>query len=230
MRTVAVILTGSAMGPSQADDLLFEPLAGRPVIEHSMAALEHAEPVSEILVVAAPAAAVRVRRALAGRGYRKMAGVLDGGPSRVHSVLTAMASIGEPECDVLVHEAAYPLITPQVIADCAVALRSSEAVCTAVPASDTMVAVENNLITVRPARDRLRSRQSPQGFRLSVLRRAYQLALADPGFQPADDCGLVLRYLPDVPVALVPGGEGSLKITTPGDLALAQAMLAAEPS
>ena len=229
MRTVAVILTGSAVDPSQSDDLLFAPLDGRPVIERSVAAFEHADPVSEILVVAAPAPAVRVRRALGGRGYRKMAGILDGGPDRVHSVVAAMASIGEPECDVLVHEAAYPLITPQLIADCVLALRASEAVCTAVPASDTMVAVENNLITVRPERARLRRRQSPQGFRLSVLRRACQLALADPGFQPADDCGLVLRYLPDVPVALVPGGEGSLKITTPAELALAQAMLAAGP-
>jgi ribitol-5-phosphate 2-dehydrogenase (NADP+) / D-ribitol-5-phosphate cytidylyltransferase len=229
VRTVAVILTGSAADPSGSDDLLFAPLAGRPVIEHSVAAFERAEPVSEILVVAAAQSAVRVRRSLGGRGYRKMAGVLDGGPDRARSVLRAMASIGEPECDVLIHDAAYPLVTPQVIADCAAALRTHEAVCAAVPASDTMVAVEKDLITVRPHRDRLRSRQSPQGFRSPVLRRVYQQALADPSAARADECALVLRHLPDVPVALVAGGAGNIKITTPADIAVAEGLLTAGP-
>jgi 2-C-methyl-D-erythritol 4-phosphate cytidylyltransferase len=225
VRTVAVILTSSAADPSDSEDIALAQLAGRPVIEYSVAAYESAGPVNEILVVAAPAPAVQVRRALAGRGYRKMAGVLEGGPSRVHSVLQAMAAIGKPECDVLIHEAAYPLVTTPVIEECAAALRIQRCVCTAVPASDTMVGVENNLITVRPERDRLRRRQSPQGFRLSVLRRAYQLALADPGLWPSDDCGLILRYLPDVPVALVPGSERNLKITNPDDITIAETML-----
>jgi ribitol-5-phosphate 2-dehydrogenase (NADP+) / D-ribitol-5-phosphate cytidylyltransferase len=225
VRTVAVILTSSAADPSDSEDIALAQLAGRLVIEYSVAAYESAEPVNEILVVAAPAPAVQVRRALAGRGYRKMAGVLEGGPSRVHSVLQAMAAIGEPECDVLIHEAAYPLVSTPVIEECAAALRIHEAVCAAVPASDTMVKVENNLITVRPERNHLRRRQSPQGFRLSVLRRAYQLALAGSSLQPADDCALVLRYLPDVPVALIPGSERNLEITNPDDIKIAETML-----
>ena len=67
-----------------------------------------------------------------------------------------------------------------------------------------------------------------QGFRLSVIRRAYELAGADPGFAaapPTDDCGVVLRYLPDVPIRAVPGSERNLKITYPADLAIAEVLL-----
>ena len=70
--------------------------------------------------------------------------------------------------------------------------------------------------------------QTPQGFRLTVIRRAYELAAADPGFaaRPAtDDCGVVLRYLPGVPVGAVAGNDRNLKVTYPDDLAVAQALL-----
>ncbi len=75
--------------------------------------------------------------------------------------------------------------------------------------------------------------QTPQGFRLSVIRRAHELAAADPGFgdlAATDDCGIVLRYLPDVRVHVVPGSERNLKITFPRDLAVAEAMLRDAPT
>jgi 2-C-methyl-D-erythritol 4-phosphate cytidylyltransferase len=78
-----------------------------------------------------------------------------------------------------------------------------------------------------PRRDSLVRLQTPQGFRLSVIRRAHEQAAADPGFGdlPAtDDCGIVLRYLPDVRVHIVPGSERNLKITFPRDLAVAEAL------
>jgi len=61
-----------------------------------------------------------------------------------------------------------------------------------------------------------------------VIARAHELAAADPGFAPTDDCGVVLRYLPDVAVHIVPGSERNLKITYPHDLAVAEALLGAE--
>ena len=82
-----------------------------------------------------------------------------------------------------------------------------------------------------PRRDTLVRCQTPQGFRLSVIRRAHELAAADPGFcdLPAtDDCGIVLRYLPEVRVHIVLGSERNLKITFPGDLALAETLLRGE--
>ena len=60
--------------------------------------------------------------------------------------------------------------------------------------------------------------QTPQAFRLSVLREAYRLAAGDKDFQASDDCGVVLRYLPDVPIVTVLGAEHNLKVTHPVDL------------
>jgi 2-C-methyl-D-erythritol 4-phosphate cytidylyltransferase len=231
VRMIAAVLAAPAAelpGPGAPGPLA--PLAGRPVIEHSVAAFQAASQVDEILVVAPPPLAARVRPLLAAGGYRKVSRVIEGAATRAESAWQVISALGQADVGLLLHDAARPLVSPGVIGDCVAALRTHQAVCAVVPASDTMVAVEKDLITERPPRDRLRRRQTPQGFRLAVIRRGYELALADPGFQPADDCGLVLRYLPEVPVALVPGSERALAITSSADLRVAETLLALEPA
>jgi 2-C-methyl-D-erythritol 4-phosphate cytidylyltransferase len=229
-RTVAAIIAaevGDLLGATVP--AVLAPLLGKPVIEHSVAAFEAAPGVDEILVVVPPALAAQVRQLLADGGYRKVSQVIGGGATRAGSARRAIAALGETDGVLLIHDAARPLVSHRVIEECITALGSHEAVCAAVPAADTMVKVEKDLITERPPRDRLRRRQTPQGFRLAVIRRGYQLALADPEFEPADDCGIVLRYLPDVPVRLVPGSEQSFPVTGPADLEIAETLLAELP-
>jgi 2-C-methyl-D-erythritol 4-phosphate cytidylyltransferase len=79
-----------------------------------------------------------------------------------------------------------------------------------------------------PPRETLFRAQTPQCFRLSVIAKAHKLAAADPAFTPTDDCGVVLRYLPDVPVHIVRGSESNIKVTYPGDLAIAEILLRAD--
>jgi 2-C-methyl-D-erythritol 4-phosphate cytidylyltransferase len=107
------------------------------------------------------------------------------------------------------------------------ALGAHQAAGVAVPASETMVIAEDGMMASMPRRETLWRCQTPQCFRLPVIARAHQLAAADPGFAPTDDCGVVLRYLPDVAVHIVPGSERNIKITYPQDLAVAEALLAA---
>jgi 2-C-methyl-D-erythritol 4-phosphate cytidylyltransferase len=229
MRTVAVVLAGGAgerFGTSVPKQLL--PLSGRTLIEHSVAAFDEAPAVDEILVVMAAGHAERAREVLAAGGYAKLATVIPGGPSRVESTRRAIAGLGGAECDVLFHDAARPLVDQRIIADCAAALATHRAVGVAVPSSDTIAVVSDGVMADMPRRDTLVRCQTPQGFRLSVIRRAHELAAADPQFGdlPAtDDCGIVLRYLPEVSVHIVLGSERNLKITFPGDLAVAETML-----
>ena len=89
-----------------------------------------------------------------------------------------------------------------------------------------MVITNNGVMHSMPRRETLLRCQTPQCFRLSVITRAHELAAADPDFTPTDDCGVVLRYLPDVDVHIVPGSERNIKITYPLDLAVAEALLA----
>ena len=125
----------------------------------------------------------------------------------------------------LLHDAARPLVDQRIIADCVAALGIHDAAGVAVPASDTMVVTENGVMHSMPRRETLVRCQTPQCFRLSVITRAHELAAADPGFSPTDDCGVVMRYLPGVPVHIVPGSERNIKVTYPQDLAVAEALL-----
>jgi 2-C-methyl-D-erythritol 4-phosphate cytidylyltransferase len=234
MRTVAVVLAGGSgqrFGSGLPKQLL--PLTGRTLVEHSVAAFEEAPDVASILVVMAAGHARQVAELLAAGGGQKVMGVIEGGATRPESTWLAIAELGRnelghEECNVLFHDAARPLVDQRIIADCVRALRTHQAAGVAVPASDTIVIVDDDVMTSMPRRDRLRRCQTPQGFRLQVIRRAYELARADPAFSDlasTDDCGVVLRYLPDVAVAVVPGSERNIKITYPDDLRVAESLL-----
>jgi len=230
MRMVAVVLgggVGQRLGAGTPKQLLR--LAGRTLVEHCVAAFEQAAGVDEILVVMPRGYTEQVRAMLAEAGYRKVAAVIEGGVRRPDSVRAALAAIARArpgEAGVLLHDAARPLVDERIIADCVAALRVHDAAGVAVPASDTMVIAEAGVMQSMPRRDTLLRCQTPQCFRLSVITRAHELAAADPGFVPTDDCGVVLRYLPDIPVHIVPGSERNIKVTYPQDLAVAEALLA----
>ena len=233
MRMVAVVLgggVGQRLGAGMPKQLLT--LGGKTLVERCVAAFETAPGVDEILVVMARGYTGQVEALLAG-GYPKVTGVIEGGRGRPDSVRAALAAIasGHPDdCGVLLHDAARPLVDQQIIADCVAALRVHDAAGVAVPASDTMVVTDHGVMQSMPRRETLHRCQTPQCFRLSVISRAHELAAADPGFSPTDDCGVVMRYLPGVPVHIVPGSERNIKVTYPQDLAVAEALLMAELS
>ena len=235
MRMVAVVLgggVGQRLGAGMPKQLLT--LGGTTLIERCVAAFEAAPGVDEVLVVMARGYTGQVEALLAGR-YRKVTAVIEGGQTRPDSTRTALAAIAAggaegDDCGVLLHDAARPLVDQRIIADCVAALREHDAAGVAVPASDTMVVTGNGVMQSMPRRETLHRCQTPQCFRLSVITRAHELAAADPGFSPTDDCGVVMRYLPGVPVHIVPGSERNIKVTYAQDLAVAEALLGAEPA
>lgn len=232
MRTVAVVLAGGSgrrfggSTPKQA-----RLLAGRTLVEHCVAAFDAAPDVDEVLVVAAAELVDGTAAEL--RGYAKLAGVLAGGSARTDSTRQAIAALGpdgpdRPDRNVLFHDAARPLVDQRIIADCVAALATWRAVGVVVPTADTIVEVAGGALGRVLPRASLARCQTPQGFRLSVISQAYQLASADPGFaelSATDDCGVVRRYLPDVEIGAVPGSERNIKITYPGDLDIAEVLL-----
>jgi len=228
MRMVAVVLgggTGQRLGAGQPKQLLA--LGGRTLLEHCVAAFDQAPGVDEVMVVMARGHVEPVKLMLADGGYRKVTAVIEGGASRSDSARIALAAISGDMSDigVLIHDAARPLVDQRIIADCVAALGTHDAVGTAVPSSDTVVLAEDGVMSHVPPREQLWRCQTPQCFRLAVIARAHALAAADPEFAPTDDCGVVLRYLPDLPVHIVRGSERNIKVTYPHDLAVAEALL-----
>ena len=223
---VAVVLgggTGTRFGAALPKQLLT--LSGKTLVERCVATFAASPGIDEILLVMPPAYHDEAKRLVGGQ----VSAIIAGGAARSDSVRNALAHIGarydQAETCVLIHDAARPLVTQQIIADCVAALHAHDAIGTAVPTSDTILAVENGVIAHVPPRETLYRAQTPQCFLLETIARAHALAAADPAFQPTDDCGVVLRYLPDVPVYIVPGSETNLKVTYPSDLAIAEALL-----
>ncbi|MEU1384373.1 MULTISPECIES: IspD/TarI family cytidylyltransferase [unclassified Nonomuraea] len=234
LRSVGVLLAGG-VGQRVGHEIpkqLIE-VAGRTILEHSIAVFEQAPEIDEIVVLMTPGYTDRVKEIVANGGHRKVTQIVEGGRSRTESTWRALRALGTQECDVLLHDAVRPLLEPRIITECVAALRTHRAVNVAIPSSDTvLVAVpgpDGEVIGEVLDRSRLRRSQTPQCFRLSVIREAYERALADPGFaeRPAtDDCGVVLRYLPEVPIHLVPGSERNIKVTHPDDLRIAEQLFA----
>lgn len=228
LRNVAVVLaggTGTRMGRSLPKQLI--PLAGRPILEHSIAAMQRSPVVDEIVVVMTPGHLDLVPEIVTRGGYAKVSQVVAGGTTRNDSTAAALAALGPEEVNVLVHDAARPLVTEAILAANVAALADHEAVITAIGSSDTVVEVDperDHLVEILP-RSRLRRCQTPQSFRLSTLRAGYAAAAGDPHFTATDDATVVLRYLPGVPIAVVPGDAENLKVTEPLDLFLADQLL-----
>jgi 2-C-methyl-D-erythritol 4-phosphate cytidylyltransferase len=147
-----------------------------------------------------------------------------GGKERQDSVRLALEAIGPTEADIiLVHDAARPLVSRALIDAVIAAAAEHGAAVPLVPPADTVkrLASDGSVEATVP-RATLRLAQTPQGFRSAILREAYARAACD-GFTGTDDAALVERS--GRRVAAVPGSPGNLKITTPLDLVLAEALL-----
>jgi 2-C-methyl-D-erythritol 4-phosphate cytidylyltransferase len=197
-------------------------IAGKTVIEHTLAVFEAAAEVDEVIVLMTPGYIDDVNAIVTARRFGKVTAVIEGGETRNDSTRNALAHLGEEECNVLFHDAVRPLVSQRIIRECVNALRKYEAVDVGIPSADTIVVVDDEeIITEIPDRSRLRRGQTPQGFRLSTIRRAYEIAWQDPDFKATDDCSVVLKYLPDVPIHVVEGAEQNMKVTAPVDLFIA---------
>ena len=222
-RNIAVLLAGGVgerIGLGLPKQLI--KIAGRPILEHSLVALNSHPMVDEVVIVMARGHLDPVHAIVRDGGYGKVVAVVEGAETRNGSTQQALDWLGDRECNVLFHDAVRPLVTPRIITDCLRALDDHGAVDVAIPSADTIIEVgQDNTISGIPPRAGLRRGQTPQAFRASVIKRAYEHAASDPNFVATDDCSVVLRYLPDVSIALVTGDEQNMKVTEPIDVYLA---------
>ena len=196
-------------------------LSGRPLLERSMQPfLDRAD--VHWVVVALPADLAAAPPHWLMRDHR--VDVVTGGAERRDSVRNALAAVPAEADIVLVHDAARPLVSAAVIERCIAAAADGRSAIAALPVIDTIKEVdEGGRITGTPDRRALWAAQTPQAFPAEVLRDAHARA-AEEGISATDDAALVARY--GGKVVVVEGASENLKVTTPTDLAVAEALLA----
>ncbi len=240
---VFVILPAAGLGtrmvttaaPGRQLPKQFLELAGVPILIHTLRAFARVPAVSAIYV--AVRASERARLAGLLDEYGELAGkvqVVEGGDTRQESVsnalraLAATAAVDEQQEDIiLVHDAVRPLISPRLIERTIEAVALHGAAIVALPATDTIKQVERTAhgarVTATIPRECIVQAQTPQGFRRSLLERAFAEAEAE-GFLGTDEASIVERA--GMEVAVVPGSPANMKVTQPGDLELAEFFLA----
>lgn len=230
MRNIAVILaggTGSRMGMDTPKQFI-RLQDGRTVLETCVMAFQQNEHIDEIAIVMLPEFRAEAQRLLPAERFTKVRYWVDGGAERWESSLHAIEAINRKsslvhssmDVNVLLHDCARPFVSQAIITNTCLALESHEAVAVAVPVTDTLYVVEpeNGVLTDVPPRSLYRRAQTPQAFRLSVLRQAFEALQRSTNRQITDDVGVVRAFLPNLPIHLVPGEESNRKITYKEDI------------
>jgi 2-C-methyl-D-erythritol 4-phosphate cytidylyltransferase len=211
---------GRRMGGTTPKLLL--PVAGRPLLAHTLIAFEHGDAIDEIVVVVPPEPETAEPMAAVARAIVSTTRLrlCSGGPERRDSVLAGVCTATHGI--VLIHDGARPCVTPDLVARVVYGVRVSGACVPVVKVRDTIRGVESQRFsTLALPRDTQRVLvQTPQGF----LRARIEKALRECHDNLPDEAEALLRRGDVVPV--VAGLEENLKLTTPSDIPLIEAILA----
>ena len=220
MKNIGIILA-SGRGERFGNDLpkQFVKIAGKSIFEHTIDIFENSKLIDEIIIVIPIDYRDYALEILSKCCYHKITKILNGGKSRKESSSIAINSIVDEEANVIIHDCVRPFLSEQIISDCVMALNEYDAIDVAIPTADTIIKINSqNIIEDIPERKYLFRGQTPQCFKLSLIKKAHEIAINDDNF--TDDCGIIVKYgLADVYV--VNGDIENIKITYKSDVYLA---------
>ena len=249
MRNIAVILAGgigARVGGNTPKQLL--PLQdGKSVLEHAVDAFEQSPCIDEVCIVMHPDYIAYAEQMLLANAWQKVRHIIPGGKERWESSVRAIRAMGyrlwaigeENNCqlpiancpntiNLLLHDAARPFVSQEIIARVCEALEQHEAVTVAIPSTDTVYEMVDGKVARIPQRSTIMRAQTPQAFRLDLIAEAYAKALgvdsltaeacAEAHLPATDDCGIVHEHMPNTPIYIVEGEEQNKKITFKEDI------------
>jgi 2-C-methyl-D-erythritol 4-phosphate cytidylyltransferase len=220
---IACAGSGRRMG-AERNKLLLE-VAGRPVLAWTLEAALASEAISWIGIVGQPVDQPDIQALVEAARPQKPVVWVQGGDTRQDSVCNGLAALPADAQAVLIHDGARCLVEPALINRCAAAVLAGSSVIAAAPVTDTIKRVDGRgVIQDTPDRSQLWGAQTPQGFPVEQLRQAHAQARRD-GWSVTDDASLFERLGWDVQV--MESSPANIKITTPFDLTIAEAVLAA---
>jgi 2-C-methyl-D-erythritol 4-phosphate cytidylyltransferase len=220
-----IVAAGSGVRLGSNVPKAFVKIASRTMLSYSLATARQINSIEEV-VIAVPAGFENAARAeVAAAGLSIPVKITPGGIERQDSVRIALELTSAESDLVIVHDAARPLATPEIFEACLRAASRAGAAIAAIPVSDTLKRVADSTITATIARADLWQAQTPQAFRRAVLVAAHQRAVSEK-IAATDDADLVERT--GASVEVVEASTNNIKITTPADLAIVEAIIAAQ--
>lgn len=198
------------------------PLRDEPVIIHTLRALEYCPLIQEIIVVTREELIVPVSKLCADYFLTKVSKILLGGDTRTQSVRLGVIEASEKAELIAIQDGARPLVTPEVLEEAILTAAKCGAAAPAVPVKDTIKRAAGGVVTETPDRAEFFAVQTPQVFEADLIRAALHQAV-EADVPLTDDCAAVERL--GMKVTLTRGSEENIKITTPVDLAVAEALL-----
>ncbi len=201
----------------------FMEINGQPVLSVTVSAFDKCQSIDDVIVVVARGDVELTKRLL--KDFKKVRSVVEGGVERQDSVYNGLREVIQDSDDdiVVVHDAARPLVTKEIIAKAVMEAKASKAAVVGVPVKDTVKTVSSeNVILETLDRASIWQVQTPQAFRASIIKEAYERAQRIK-YRATDDSKLVERM--GIPVKMVMGSYENIKITTTEDVAIAEAIL-----
>ena len=224
--SVVIVAAGSAKRMQGVDKILAE-LCGEPLIVHTIRAFEAVDEVQEIIVVTRADLREQLSELCVKHHLSKVKTICKGGQTRAESVQSGLDHVSSKCGLVAIHDGARPLVTGKVIHDAIRKAAKFGAAAPAVPVRDTIKVVGGGIVEETPERSRLYAVQTPQVFDLATYRAALDSAIGEKR-ELTDDCSAAEAF--GMNVVITEGSEENLKVTTPLDLVLAEAILRARVS
>lgn len=221
MNTAIIVAAGIGTRFGGDTPKQFVKLAGRPILSRSIEKFDLCDEIDSIIVVAASEFVEQTRELVEEAKFSKPVEIVAGGATRSRSTASGLSAVNGDDGVVLVHDAARPLVSVEDIRSVIEAAAKSGAACLASPVADTIKRVANGEIRETIDRSSLMSAQTPQGFRVELLRRAFA-TVADVD-NATDECTLVESL--GERVSIVAATSPNMKITTQDDVRIAEALL-----
>ena len=218
----AVIVAAGSARRMEGIDKILAPLGELPVIVHTLYAFQDCPGVDEIVVVTREDLLVEISGLCKDYRLDKVTKVVVGGAERIHSVLAGLREVDPAAELIAIHDGARPLVSQEVLNEVVARGWATGAAVPAVPITDTIKREENGQTVETVDREQLRAVQTPQVFEAGLIRATLEKAVQD-GESLTDDCAAVERL--GMRVSLTAGSRENIKITTPFDLLLGEAIL-----
>lgn len=228
MKRIGVILAGGS-GLRLGNDIpkQFLEIAGKSVLAHTLSVFQTHPDIDEIIIVIHKDFITQAQHIVDAEKIHKVKKIVPGGRERYHSTLAALSSYADENVLFIIHDAVRLLVSHSIIHRIVENLNTHEACTTAIPATDTIIQSDSTgrFIAAIPRRQTLFHVQSPQGFHSPFWGKHNQLAQNDPQFTSTDDCGVVHRYFPDIPIKIVEGSPSNIKLTYKEDIPVIEKLL-----